>query len=413
MLYGASALGLVLLLARPINYDETVVPDYTLPDPLVTADGRRVESEREWTSGRRAEVLDLFQRHVYGRTPLPPSPIIYEVFDQDTAALDGLATRTQVTIWLLGRRDGPAVDLLVYRPNHVEGRAPAFLGLNFGGNHTIADDPAIRITTAYQRDANADNGEAARGRSARRWPLELILKRGYALATAYYGEIEPDHAEGWRTSLRAAMSPDGDATAWHEGEWGAIGAWAFGLSRCLDYLVTRDDLDPQRVSVIGHSRLGKTSLWAGAQDGRFAMVVSNNSGEGGAAITRREYGETIATIVNAFPHWFTKTFNNYADREGDLPVDFHELIALVAPRPCYIASASEDRWADPKGEFLAGVGAEPVYQLFGLTGLGTDDWPAADTPVGERIGYHMRTGPHDILAYDWEQYLNFADKHLR
>jgi hypothetical protein len=241
----------------------------------------------------------------------------------------------------------------------------------------------------------------------------MIIGQGFAVATAYYGDIEPDHADGWKEGLRAALSKDGDKTEWKDGEWGAIGAWAWGLSRILDYLETDKDVDAKHVAVIGHSRLGKTSLWAGAQDQRFAFVISNNSGEGGAALMRRNFGETTAVITKAFPHWFTKTYTSYAGNEAACPVDQHMLIALAAPRPIYIASAVADEWADPKGEFLSGLNAEPVYALFGKKGYGgIKEHPAIDTPVGDTIGYHIRTGKHDVTDYDWTQYLKFAKRHF-
>ncbi|MBI5832749.1 MAG: acetylxylan esterase [Armatimonadetes bacterium] len=416
MLLCATCLGASLLLARPISEDEANVPAYALPPVLVASDGSPVRSAEDWVQRRRPEVMELFRSVVYGRTPAP-APILAEVVEQDSQALGGRATRRQVTIYLLGRRDGPFVDLLVYSPNHVQGKAPAFLGLNFDGNQATTADPAVRLARTWH--ANGKPGfvnnratEATRGTGLDRWPIDMILARGFAVATAYYGDIEPDHAEGWKTGLRAAMSPQGAQTAWKQDDWGAIGAWSYGLSRCLDYLQTLPDIDGSKVSVIGHSRLGKTSLWAGAQDERFAMVVSNDSGEGGAALTRRCFGESLARITTAFPHWFAPGYARFADREHDLPVDFHELIALCAPRPCYIASATEDKWADPKGEFLSGVGAGPVYSLFGLSGLGTETWPAPATPVGESIGYHLRIGKHDITEYDWDKYLAFAERHL-
>jgi hypothetical protein len=208
------------------------------------------------------------------------------------------------------------------------------------------------------------------------------------------------------------LSKDGASREWQDGDWGAIAAWAWGLSRVVDYLETDSAVDAGKLAVIGHSRLGKTSLWAGAQDKRFGMVVSNNSGEGGAAIMRRNFGETTAVITKAFPHWFTKTYSNYANNEAACPVDSHMLIALAAPRAIYIASAEEDRWADPKGEFLSGLHAQPVFDLFGKKGYGVLEQPPVNTPVGDVVGYHIRTGIHDVTRYDWEQYIAFASRYF-
>jgi hypothetical protein len=397
------------------NYDEAKVPAYTLPDPLRFADGTPVRDARDWTERRRAEVLRIFEANVYGRSPAPPTGMRSVVLETDPRALGGLATRRQVRVLLDGTEAGPAFEILLYVPNAASHPVPAFLGLNFGGNHTVHPDSGIRLSKAWMREgpgvADHRATEASRGGAAASWPVERILDRGYALATVYYGDIEPDHADGWKDGVRSRIGP-GASGHFGPDDWGAIGAWAWGLSRALDVLAKDPDVDGRRVAVIGHSRLGKTALWAGASDERFAMVVSNDSGEGGAALARRRFGETTETITRAFPHWFCSRYREYADREDALPVDQHELLALVAPRPLYVASATEDLWADPRGEFLAAKAAEPVYRLLGREGLGVEDLPVPDRPVGKTIGYHRRRGEHALVAYDWEQYLDFADRHL-
>jgi hypothetical protein len=336
-----------------------------------------------------------------------------------TNALGGRATRKEIMVWFTGRQDGPSMNLLLYVPNAAKKPVPAFLSLNFNGNHAVTSEPGIRLSDRWmaERPGGCATNHLAtgscRGSEASRWPVEKILAHGYALATAYYGDLEPDFAEGWKLGVRAALSPAGTNTTFKPDEWGAIGAWAWGLSRALDYLETDGAVDAKRVAVIGHSRLGKTALWAGARDERFAIVISNDSGEGGAALARRRFGERTANLNRSFPHWFCGNFKQYNDREDALPVDQHELIALIAPRPVYIASADEDRWADPRGEFLAARAAEPVYDLFAKAGLGVAEPPAVNKPVGDFIGYHLRSGKHDLTEYDWEQYLNFADRHFK
>lgn len=403
---------------RGENTDESKVPEYTLPDPLRMQSGAAVQDVATWTRSRRPEIVRLFEQHVYGVNLPTVAAIQFESAPADERALGGRAIRKEITIYLLGRREGPAMHLLLYLPRAASGPSPLFLGLNFQGNHCVAHDPGIRLSTAWMRDEkncgieNNRATEASRGCQASRWQVEKILDRGYGLATVYYGDLEPDHPEGWRTGIRAALSPPGEATPPAADRCGAIGAWAWGLSRAVDYLVQDQAVDSKRIAVIGHSRLGKTALWAGALDLRMALIISNNSGEGGAAIYRRRFGERVVHLVNSFPHWFSLKFRDYAERESDLPVDAHELVALIAPRPVYIASATQDLWADPRGEFLAARHAEPVYALFGLTGVGVSEMPPADRPVGDYVGYHLRTGEHDVTEYDWDQYLTFADRHF-
>ena len=401
------------------NYDETKVPAYTLPDPLVCADGTRVTRASVWKQKRRPELVRLFEEEVYGRAPGRPKGMNFETVSVVTNALNGLAMRKEITIWFTDKKDGPSMNLLLYTPNAAKKPAPAFVGLSFNGNHAVSPEPDITLSDRWMADrrggcvTNNRATDACRGSEASRWPVEKILASGYALATAYYGDIEPDFAEGWKLGVRAALNSSGTKATFKPDQWGAISAWAWGLSRALDYLETDRAVDAKRVAVIGHSRLGKTALWAGARDPRFAIVVSNDSGEGGAALARRRLGERTANLNRSFPHWFCGNFKKYSDREDELPVDAHELIALIAPRPVYVASASEDLWADPRGEFLAAKAAEPVYQLFGKTGLGVDEHPAAQQPVGDVIGYHLRSGKHDITEYDWTQYLRFADRHFQ
>ncbi len=398
------------------NYDEAKVPAYTLPDPLVLSNGNRVTDAATWKNARRPEIVSLFEKYVYGTMPSTmisdrPPGIAYKV-QSVGKSLDGKANCKQVRIFLAAAESGPKVDVLVYTPAMAKGPVPAFIGLNFDGNYQVDDDPGITISETSQDRLRA--AEANRGRDKHQWQVRKIIDRGYGLITACYGDIVPDNFEAWKKAVQSppfAPKNAGDVAP------GAVAMWAWGLSRIMDYIEHDSAIDARRVAVMGHSRLGKAALWAGASDQRFAMVISNDSGCGGASLARCRYGETVAHITRAFPHWFVPTYREYAGHLDDLPVDQHMVISLIAPRPVHIASAQDDRWADPHGEFLSAKAADPVYRLLGTDGLAAKEMPPPSDdrgqPVMSTIGYHIRRGKHDVTEYDWQCYLDFADRYLK
>jgi len=381
-----------IIVPRRTTYDEAEVPVYSLPDALVMSDGRRVRSVRQWENERRPELLELFTREEYGRSPGKPENMSFELLESGDA-FGGLAVRKQVRV-RYGQGKNDYLTLLLYVPKNAVAPVPAFLGINFKGNPAVADDPAILMPESSKISGYGVYEFSDRAAESGRWCAEKVLSAGYALATFDRADVDPDFDDNFCNGVHGmypAPGPDG---------WGTIAGWAWGLSRALDYLETDPLVDASRVAVIGHSRLGKTALWAGATDTRFAMVISNDSGCGGAAISRRAFGETVSVINHSFPHWFCDNFNKYNDNEAALPFDQHELVALIAPRPVYVASASEDLWADPVGEGISAEEAAKVYALWGRRAVG-------------RIGRHIRPGDHDITDYDWTLYLQFADRWMK
>ena len=400
-----------------INYDEAKIPPFELPELLAFKDGTPVKSPEQWPA-RRQEILDLLSDQEYGFMP-KEKPSIQAELRESGSAFGGKAIREQYRL-TMSRKVGDELksikaDVLVYRPARATGKVPAFLGLNFYGNHIVAKDNAIFMPDCWLSESekySVKNGipsEAGRGAYSAGWSPELIVENGFALVTACYNEFDPDYHDCFHNGVHP-LYQDSEWTCPAPNEWGTIGAWAWGLSRMMDFVETTDWVNPKQVAVIGHSRLGKTALWAGATDERFAITISVQSGCGGAALKKRAIGETIESITNTFPHWFCQNFNQYVKAEDKLPFDQHFLLALIAPRALYVSSASEDHWADPKGEFLALAAADKAFSLLGKPGLGTDKMPDPEETVGISNGYHIHSGPHAVYEVDWKRYIAFAKR---
>ena len=402
---------------RPPNYDEAIASNYKLGSVLAGPQGQLIESKDQWPAHRKY-LLDLFADQEYGYGPQGSVEVRTEVIDDGQAVLAGEVQagirRRQLAVYLERNGKQVRIDLLVWSPSDRP-IASCFMGLNFRGNQSTSDDPKVRLTSSWCDSRNpgvVENRatEASRANQSERWPIAQILERGYAVATAHYSDIDPDYDDGFENGVHG-LFPEHRSDAEHPNRWGSIAAWAWGLSRLADVLEKLEGIDPKGLMVVGHSRLGKTALWAGANDERFGLVVSNNSGCGGAALSQRVYGESVARINTSFPHWFNRNFHKYNDREDQMHFDQHQLIAAIAPRPVYIASASNDKWADPLGELLSGHHASSAYRLHGKQGLDAQELPAVNTPIGDgSIGYHLRQGDHDLLLYDWQQFMVFAKR---
>ena len=391
------------------NYDESKVPQYVLPDPLVFDNGKPVRTKCQWKH-RRAEIMESFRSQMFGREPAVPAHLAYEVTKTVPDVFEGLATMNEVKLYLDPEKQHYC-KMLMFVPNGVRGKVPAFLGMNFKGNHATTGLQEVSLPDSVQMHQWGPGIKLQdRASNARRWPYKYILEHGYAVCTIHYHDCEPDSKDGYDFGIRKIY----DKGSRNEESWGSISAWAWSLSRALDYLEKDSRVNARKVAVIGHSRLGKTALWAGAADPRFALVISNDSGCSGAALSRRVYGEHVYVVNTAFPQWFCDNYSKYNHNEAALPFDQHELIAMIAPRPVYVASASEDRWADPYGEYLSLVGATPVYRLLGYDGFTDTAFPEVEKPrVEGRMGHHIRDGKHDIVLYDWQNYISFADRFLK
>lgn len=393
----------------PANYDEAQVGDYKLPDPLVLSNGKPVRDAKIWREKRRLEILSLIEDNQFGRSPERPSGMSFEVFDKGTPSLEGKAIRRQITVHFSADKSGPKMDLLLYLPAEARKPVPVLLNLSFVANSIAVDDPGIKAGEVWNREKKRVPA-TPRGNFGR-LNITPFLSQGIGVATVYYGDIDPDFDGGIPYGVRHLYLKSGQ-TEPAANEWGSIAAWAWGLSRALDYLETDKGVDAKRVAIVGISRLGKTVLWAGAHDPRFALVIASCSGEGGASLSRRNYGETVKHLNARFGYQFCANYQKIGEDVNRSPIDSHMLISLIAPRPLLLQTGDKDFWSDPKGEFLAAVAAEPVYRLLGKQGLGTDRMPPAGEPILHTMGYAMHSGGHGTIPSDWELFLKFMQMHL-
>jgi hypothetical protein len=396
----------------PVNYDETKVGSYSLTDPLALNSGKKVRDAKAWFSKRRPEIAELFETQQYGRAPGRPADESFEITDKGTPALNGKAIRKQVTIHLLKDPAAPKIDVLIYLPAAAKGPVPMLLSINFGAVSNAVDDPGITPQTVWNPKTNT-RVSAKEMRFFGPTNIVPLLDAGFGYATFYYGDVDPDYPEGFSNGIRKWYLKLGQ-TERAADEWGSIAAWAWGMSRVQDYFETDAAIDAKRVAIHGISRLGKTVMWAGAHDQRFAAVIASCSGEGGAALSHRDFGETIAhlTAPSRYPYQFAANYAKYGGFPDKAPFDAHMLIALIAPRPVLLQTGDADLWSDPKGEFLAAVAAGPVYKLLGKDGLDTDVWPAAKVPILHNIAYYMHDGGHGMVPSDWDIYIQFLKMHL-
>ncbi|MEX2371259.1 MAG: acetylxylan esterase [Bacteroidales bacterium] len=398
-----------------IIYNESDVPNYKLPELMISEEGRVISDKQDWTAVRKSEILEQFANEVYGHIPDLAYAIRFRERIIADNYLDGAATIREIEAEVSSINGADKFTILYVHPTGKR-NIPVFVGLNFRGNHTV--DTLTEITI---HDRWVPNNEKlkitdhlstpeSRGTKSSRWPLASIIGNGYGVATVYCGEFDPDYDDGYMNGFHPVFAPAGKQR--NNQSPGTISIWAKGMSLMADFLIQDSIADPSRLIAIGHSRLGKTALWCGVNDERFSAVISNSSGCGGAALSMRSFGETVERINEVFPHWFSGSFKNYNGRENKLPVDQHMLLALVAPRPVYVASATDDQWADPLGEFLALKEAVPVYELFGYAKEFPLSQPLPDKPYHGITGYHLRSGSHDITEYDWIQYISWCNKWL-
>jgi hypothetical protein len=395
------------------NYDEKKVPPYTLPDPLVMASGERVHSAEKWFKVRRPEILKFYQAEIYGRIPVNAPRVTWEVAETDSKARDGAAIRKRVVGRMGDKPDAPRMNLTMFLPARANGPVPMLLSISFGFGAGGRGQVAGKAAAPKKSEGAAKPALALAGGRGGFDAIGEVLSRGWGYTTLNYTEIQPDRADRWTEGVIGLTLKPGQTRPAPD-EWGTISAWAWGISRSIDYLETDKAVNPKQIAITGVSRLGKTVLWAGAQDERVAAVFSVVSGEMGAALIRRDWGETLDDMAQNFPWQFAGNLPKWAGRWNDLPVDQHMLIALCAPRPVYVNGGLTDQWSDPKGEFLAMAAAGPVYRLLGHKDLGVTELPPLDTPIASGdLAFHYHSGGHMAVPADWKAFLDFADRHIR
>lgn len=381
-----------------VMYNEKHVPLYELPDPLVTIEGKRVTTTKEWLNIRRPQIMGMFASTIYGRVPEPETPVKveYEILSEDKEFFDGRCTRKHVLATFSNDRGSVQMHLALFVPNNVSGPVPILLRLGF--YPVMKGGIEMKNIQGY--------GELKNG-----IPLIDFLDRGFGVAYIKGGEVIPDEV-GFSNSVHK-LYYKGNQTMPRADEWGVIAGISWQLSRAMDYLETDKAVNKTKVAILGLSKLGKSTLWAGALDTRFAMVLLQNSGAGGATIWRRRFGETLEKMFAWLPTWMCQNAKKYIGREEDLPVDQHMLIACIAPRPVYITSGINDLWADNMGEYVSAHNATLVYELFGLKGQDTKERPRINEPANNRaLSYRIRSGGHGFESTDWVEYINFMDYHF-
>ncbi len=402
-----------LVAGIPVNYNEDSVGTYTLPDLLTCLDGQKVTSAKIWAQKRRPELLKLVEEIQFGKMPAPLSEMSFNVFDKGTLAFGGKAIRKQVTVYFTKDTSDYKMNLLIYLPTSVKKPAPLLLSISFAAYNQVIDDTGLLVGNIWSREGK--KVKADKPSAFGKLNVAQFLEAGIGFAIVYYGDIEPDFKDGIKYGIRSKYLKTGQNDV-AENEWGAISVWAWGLSRAMDYFQTDKQIDSKRVALQGASRLGKTVLWAGIHDTRFKMVIASISGEGGAALARRNYGETAQHITDPsrYLYQFAPKYHTYASNLNNLPFDAHALVALMAPRPLLLQTGSTDYWSDPKGEFLSAIAATPVYQLFKKQGPATSEMPKAnDTSLlMNDLGYYMHEGGHTVLPTDWTHFIAYMQKYL-